>query len=227
MSIKRLAANAVRSGASMLRLPHAWSGYRLLGAEELLAYAHREEASGAAASVRTLFPPATNAPALPRNIGDVRELPRLQGRWSRSFAEVATRTPEAVSIVNIPDCRILAVQGEWGLEHFSILSRSEDLSFSEQVSLFAEARVVVSLHGAGLSNIIFAPPAAHVVEIADPSHLDAAYYGPAAAAGHHYWLLFGEAVGTYNPGYHDLYVKADEVLDVAARIERELAYSPV
>jgi capsular polysaccharide biosynthesis protein len=41
----------------------------------------------------------------------------------------------------------------------------EKLSFAEQVQLFSQARTVVALHGAGLSNMIWAPEKLKIIEI--------------------------------------------------------------
>jgi capsular polysaccharide biosynthesis protein len=38
----------------------------------------------------------------------------------------------------------------------------------EQIRAFSRARVIVGAHGAGLTNLIFAPPGAFVLEIATP-----------------------------------------------------------
>ena len=42
------------------------------------------------------------------------------------------------------------------------------LSFLEQISLFSEAEIIIGLHGAGLSNLMFCQPNTKVVEIKLP-----------------------------------------------------------
>jgi hypothetical protein len=42
---------------------------------------------------------------------------------------------------------------------------SEDLSIREQIDLFAEAEAVLGVHGAGLTNAVFAPSGAHLIEL--------------------------------------------------------------
>lgn len=49
---------------------------------------------------------------------------------------------------------------------FEVVTPGE-LSFSEQISLFGEAGIIVGPHGAGLTNIVFAPAGCIVVELAD------------------------------------------------------------
>ncbi len=44
---------------------------------------------------------------------------------------------------------------------------NEDLSFTEQVKLFADTESLISLHGAGLANIMFMPNGSKVLEIRD------------------------------------------------------------
>jgi capsular polysaccharide biosynthesis protein len=62
------------------------------------------------------------------------------------------------------------------------------LSFIEKIQLFQSAKVIVSPHGAGLTNIVFCNPAAMVIELFSPTyvvpcfyiisqHLDLSYYG--------------------------------------------------
>ena len=48
---------------------------------------------------------------------------------------------------------------------------SSRLSFAEQVQLFSDAEVIVGIHGAGLANLLFAPPGAIVVEALDRNTL--------------------------------------------------------
>lgn len=67
--------------------------------------------------------------------------------------------------------------------------RTERMSVREQWELFSTAEVVVGVHGAGLTNTVFAPAGATLVEL-QPPQLDAArvvlYWNLAAAAGQRY-----------------------------------------
>lgn len=55
---------------------------------------------------------------------------------------------------------------ERGFETFVL----EELTFQEQVRVFENAAFVVGAHGAGLSNLVFCPKGAKVLEISLPSH---------------------------------------------------------
>ena len=85
---------------------------------------------------------------------------------------------------------------------------TEGLTFEEQVALMRETSVLCALHGAGLANMLFCPPGAHVIEIADPAFPNPNFYATAAALGHHYWLLAAEpaAATAAPPGWRDLRV---------------------
>lgn len=52
---------------------------------------------------------------------------------------------------------------------------AEKLSFLDQVKLFAEARVVVGPHGAGLTNSVFMPDGATIIELLNPSWANPVY----------------------------------------------------
>ena len=71
---------------------------------------------------------------------------------------------------------------------FAVLDPGE-LTVSEQIEIFSSAEAIVGLHGAGLTNITFAPPGATVVEL-QPAGLDWArtvlFWNVAAVAGHRY-----------------------------------------
>ncbi len=66
----------------------------------------------------------------------------------------------------------------------------EELPFAGQVALMRETAVLVAPHGAGLTNMIFCPPGAHVVEFADLSFPNPNFYALASALGHQ--VLAGE-----------------------------------
>jgi hypothetical protein len=65
--------------------------------------------------------------------------------------------------------------------------RAEGLSFAEQVRLFADAELIVGMHGAGLANLLFAPRAA-VIELTG-AYGGGEYFSMAAALGNPYAAL--------------------------------------
>ena len=71
--------------------------------------------------------------------------------------------------------------------------RPDGLPLADQVRLFAQAGVIVGLHGAGLTNLLFAPHAA-VVELRG-SYRDEAYRGMSARLGLPYAAVPCEPVG--------------------------------
>jgi capsular polysaccharide biosynthesis protein len=76
-------------------------------------------------------------------------------------------------------------------EHGYDVVFAERLSFREQVDLFASATRVIAPHGAGMSNIVFAPRGAKVLELCSPLHNNACFSTLAASCGqeHHYVYL--------------------------------------
>jgi hypothetical protein len=73
---------------------------------------------------------------------------------------------------------------------FSIV-HLEDMTCREQVSMFANAEVVVGAHGAGLTNLLFAKDAT-LVEIQPRDQVRTHYFLLAKAAGHRYIPFFGD-----------------------------------
>lgn len=68
-----------------------------------------------------------------------------------------------------------AFANEWEIETY-LLEKGfeifvlEELTFQEQVRVFENAAFVVGAHGAGLSNLVFCPKGAKVLELSPPSH---------------------------------------------------------
>ena len=67
---------------------------------------------------------------------------------------------------------------------------AEDLSFKEQVKLFNSSRIIVSIHGAGLSNIIFSENL-KIIEIHAPKNINTHYFMLAKALGFDYKYIIG------------------------------------
>jgi capsular polysaccharide biosynthesis protein len=72
--------------------------------------------------------------------------------------------------------------------------RPEELSFADQVRIFSECAVVLAQHGAGLTNILFAPDRCRVLEIHGPDVTRPHYWIMACTLGHSYDCFVGQAV---------------------------------
>lgn len=108
---------------------------------------------------------------------------------------------------------LVAHLAEKGFKSFE-LSR---LSFIEKVGLFAGAEVVVSVHGAGLANVMFCPGGAHFVELFPDQFVLTTYADLAANVGLGYSYLLcpsSAAAGDAKAG-QEVHVKVDpEALDL-------------
>ena len=110
-------------------------------------------------------------------------------------------------------------------ERFSVLGfetvQLENLRFSEQIGLFARAKAVVAVHGAGLANLVFAPSGIPVVEIFSPTHLEPCYEHLARIRGLAYQRVVGNAVSTRGRRAYleDLQVDVEKVLKALAKAQ--------
>ena len=69
------------------------------------------------------------------------------------------------------------------------------LSVAEQVRRFAEAEIVVGAHGAALTNLVFCPAGAAVVELFPPDYVNVCYWALAWAVGNlRYRYLVGDGL---------------------------------
>jgi hypothetical protein len=95
------------------------------------------------------------------------------------------------------------------------------MTFSEQVQVFSEAAVVVSAHGAALSNIAFCPRGTIIVEIFSPRYVNVCYWHIANCCQLTYFYLLGKGKSfpegsDPNGVYDDIDVRIDE-LDMILR----------
>jgi capsular polysaccharide biosynthesis protein len=63
---------------------------------------------------------------------------------------------------------------------------AEGVPWLEQVRRFAAAEVIAGLHGAGLANLVFAPPDATLLELFPPDYFNDCYARLAVTAGLRY-----------------------------------------
>jgi hypothetical protein len=108
----------------------------------------------------------------------------------------------------VNEAEVERVLGDFGFETFIF----EDLSFREQVELMGQAEAIVSTSGAGLVNLLFAPPGAKVFVMFGPAQKSWIWWSMCEAVGHVFWLAGGEAVPGLPPQDADLLVPAHKVV---------------
>jgi len=149
--------------------------------------------------------------------------PRLLRRVREAFARDTDQPAEAKIFISRAQSRGRKVLNEdklWPALCKSGFERvfMEDLDFPAQVRLMQRSAVIVAPHGAGLTNMIFCPEGADIVEIADPGYPNPNFYALSAAMGHRFWLLPAQATGKGHALQKDLTVDIPAVLDSVARI---------
>ena len=100
------------------------------------------------------------------------------------------------------------------------------LSADQQIDLFADAEQVVGVHGAGLTNILFAPRACAVLEIMPPLIGGRDYWLLSSGLGQHYATLIAEDPLLPRPDYttwrHDPKYLANDIIVDPIRFENAL-----
>ncbi len=98
----------------------------------------------------------------------------------------------------------------------------ESMSVVEQAALFANAKVVVSPHGSGLTNTVFCSPSTKVIEIFSPNYVYPCYWLISNLVNLEYYYLIGEnSLGQClhqllypNPRLEDIFVNIDELVHI-------------
>ena len=150
-------------------------------------------------------------------------VPTWVAPWLRSLVPSAQSGPEKVYLARrgAPG-RLLANEAE--LEQ-ALAARGYvsiqpgQLSVAEQAQRLGAARWVAGPHGAALANMVFAPPGARVLEFFHPRHKNRCYENLAAACGHRYASLDGEAIEPGRRGRLAYRVGAATVLEALERME--------
>ncbi len=73
----------------------------------------------------------------------------------------------------------------------------EDLGLTEQVRLFAQAEIIISLHGSGLTNLIFCRAGTKVVELFSPHYIRHYYWLISQILNLEHYYLVGEGLACY------------------------------
>jgi capsular polysaccharide biosynthesis protein len=90
----------------------------------------------------------------------------------------------------------------------------EDWTLAQQINLFAQAQVVVGLHGAGLANLVFARPETKVVELLPDHWMNPCFQNLAAQAGLSYTFCVAKSTEPKRKFAADARVEIEKVLQL-------------
>jgi len=109
------------------------------------------------------------------------------------------------------------------LNQFGFTSVSlEVMTVQQQAALLAQAKVVISPHGSGLTNIVFCSPGTKVIEIFSPNYVYHCYWLLSNLIGVEYYYLLGETLPGCalhqliypNSRIEDIFVNLDELFKI-------------
>ncbi len=92
----------------------------------------------------------------------------------------------------------------------------EELTLADQVRLFSGAETVVAPHGAGNTNMLYAPPGARLIEFQEPGLVHVCYWSLCESLGHEYWYLMAEPAAESKRGA-DMVAPIDQLRAVLER----------
>jgi len=113
----RRGAQSIAALAARFHVPPSWAGFRILANVPVRDYA----AATPGCAVELLATEDRTIAPLPTELGDRELLPRVQGRWRRSFYDVSVRARRSPAVISIRDGRVVSTTGDWGLEHFAFV----------------------------------------------------------------------------------------------------------
>jgi capsular polysaccharide biosynthesis protein len=89
------------------------------------------------------------------------------------------------------------------------------LAFEQQARLFAGADLVVALHGAGLSNLLFCRPGTRILEIFAPGWMPPCFFTLASSVGAHYTHLVARpaASSSRGPQFDDVQIPVEPLIE--------------
>jgi hypothetical protein len=168
-------------------------------------------------------------PARPLHVGELtlvgtdRFRPELLVKVPDAFGVFDAPPPRRrvfISRGNAPRRRLLNEAEVWPLLEAAGFERvqMEALAFPDQVALMRETAILWAPHGAGLTNMLFCPPRAHVVEMADLAFPNPNFYALASAMRHSYWIVPATSTGDVHPLEKDLVADLSLVRRVIADV---------
>lgn len=161
----------------------------------------------------------------------VTSFPRKKGyvpRWAceflrKSFIPKDIGLPHRLIYITRKDAFFRRITNEEEIEDYLIslgfeIIQMSNFSFMEQVKIFAESKVVVGPHGAGLTNIVFCQNA-KILEIFSPSYAPTMYWMISNNVGNDYYYILGEDLpGNTHPEWKDFKVDINQFKQILENI---------
>ena len=107
-------------------------------------------------------------------------------------------------------------------EGFTVFD-GKNVSFEDELKLFANADMIVGVHGAGMTNIVAARPGTKIIEIFDPLHFVESYCNLTDALGLRYWYMFAENESVrrglpVRKGYDDICIPIESTMRAISHV---------
>ncbi|MDP5171645.1 MAG: glycosyltransferase family 61 protein [Bacteroidia bacterium] len=105
------------------------------------------------------------------------------------FVYISRAKAQFRNVTNEPE--VIDLLSRYGFQAHQL----ETMSYAEQTTLFAQAKVIVAPHGAGLTHLFFCEPGTQIIEFYDPMYINACFYSLANASQLSYSYFLGEGKG--------------------------------
>jgi capsular polysaccharide biosynthesis protein len=87
----------------------------------------------------------------------------------------------------------------------------EELSFDQQVQLLNTTSIAVSIHGAGLTNILFMKQKTHIINLISENHHEFCYHTLASLCHVNYTHINCKGTNKKNPAYNDIIIDIETI----------------
>ncbi|NJK64484.1 MAG: glycosyltransferase family 61 protein [Synechococcaceae cyanobacterium SM2_3_1] len=137
----------------------------------------------------TMIVPSVSLPCpSPKSINFLRRKFLVQEQKIPSRIYISRRDSSRRRLLN--EDEVIELLAEFGFRSYLL----ESMSVLQQASLLSSAQVVISPHGAGLTNIIFCNPGSKIVEIFSPQYVKNFYHILSNMFNLEYFYLVGEEI---------------------------------
>ncbi|MBW4513579.1 MAG: glycosyltransferase family 61 protein [Scytonematopsis contorta HA4267-MV1] len=151
-------------------------------------------------------------------------LPSLKFSTTNKNCRIYVKRGDVTRRKIINEAEIINLLEKYGFEPVVM----DNKTVQEQADLFSQAKAVVALHGAALTNLLFAQPGTKVIELAPFGYLNNCFYTLASHAKADYFYLQGEKQKQDSNDLRllDTYIDTQKLVDTLQRASLDKVASP-